>query len=102
MDQPAAASRRASTRPPRHLPDSSNQQGQHDMSDIIERSQTHATFVVERSYPVPVSSVWHALSDNEARAQWFGGGPEFDVRERSHEFRVGGYAVEEGQWQGGP
>jgi uncharacterized protein YndB with AHSA1/START domain len=72
------------------------------MSDIIERSQTHATFVVERSYPVPVSSVWHALSDNEARAQWFSGGPEFDVRERSHEFCVGGYAVEEGQWQGGP
>src|SRR5436190_9080796 len=36
-----------------------------DMSDIIERSDIHATFVVERSYPVPVSAVWHALSDNE-------------------------------------
>ena len=48
------------------------------MSDTIERSQTHATFVIERSYPVPVSAVWHALSNNEARDQWFGGGPELE------------------------
>ena len=72
------------------------------MSDIIERSEIHATFVVERSYPVPVIAVWHALSDNEARDQWFGGGAEFDVREKSHDFRVGGHGVEDGQWRGGP
>ena len=72
------------------------------MSDTIERSQTHATFVIERSYPVPVSAVWHALSNNEARDQWFGGGPEFDVQEKSHDFRVGGHGVEAGQWRGGP
>src|SRR5258708_3873117 len=53
------------------------------MSDIIERSQIHATFVVERSYPVPVSAVWHALSDNDARDQWFGGGADFDVQEEA-------------------
>jgi len=46
--------------------------------------------------------VWHALSDNSARDQWFGGGPVFDVREKSHDFRVGGQAIEDGQWQGGP
>ena len=72
------------------------------MSNIIERSQTHATFVVERSYPVPVSAVWHALSDNDARDQWFGGGPEFDAGDKSHDFRVGGHGVEDGQWHGGP
>ncbi|MDQ1509884.1 MAG: hypothetical protein QOG50_1728 [Actinomycetota bacterium] len=72
------------------------------MSDIIERSQIHATFVIERSYPVPVTAVWHALSDNEARDQWFGGGAAFDVHEKSHDFRVGGHAVEDGQWRGGP
>jgi uncharacterized protein YndB with AHSA1/START domain len=72
------------------------------MSDIIERSEIHATFVVERSYPVPVSAVWHALSDNDARDQWFGGGAEFDVHQKSHDFRVGGHAVEDGQWRGGP
>jgi uncharacterized protein YndB with AHSA1/START domain len=72
------------------------------MNDTIERSQTHATFVIERTYPVPVSRVWHALSDNDARAQWFGGGTDFDVQEKSHDFRVGGQAVEDGQWHNGP
>jgi len=72
------------------------------MSDTIERSQTHATFAIERSYPVPVSAVWHALSDNDARDRWFGGGPEFEVHDKSHDFRVGGHAVEAGQWRGGP
>jgi uncharacterized protein YndB with AHSA1/START domain len=72
------------------------------MSDIIERSQIHATFVLERTYPVPVGAVWHALSDNGARDQWFGGGAEFDAHERSHDFRVGGHGLEDGQWIGGP
>ena len=72
------------------------------MNDTIERSQTHATFVIERTYPVPVEAVWHALSDNDARDQWFGGGPVFDVDEKSHEFRVGGHGSEDGQWHGGP
>jgi uncharacterized protein YndB with AHSA1/START domain len=67
-----------------------------------QRSQTYATFVVERTYPVPVEQVWHALSDTAARDEWFGGGPEFDVQDKSHEFRVGGHAVEDGQWHGGP
>ena len=71
-------------------------------SSTIERSQSHATFVLDRTFPVPVEAVWHALSDNAARDRWFGGGPEFDTREKSHEFRVGGHAFEEGQWHGGP
>jgi|SRR6516162_7391353 len=72
------------------------------MSDTMERSQTHATFVIERGYPVPVERVWHALSDNSARDQWFGGGPDFTVREKSHDFRVGGHGIEDGQWRDGP
>lgn len=72
------------------------------MDDTIERSQIHATFVIERTYPVPAEAVWHALSDNEARAQWFSAGTAFDVREKSHEFRVGGQATEDGPWHGGP
>jgi uncharacterized protein YndB with AHSA1/START domain len=72
------------------------------MSETIQRSQTHATFVIERSFAAPVEAVWHALSDNAARDRWFGGGSEFDVRDKSHDFRVGGRAVEEGQWHGGP
>jgi len=72
------------------------------MNNVTERSQIHATFVIERTYPVPVEAVWHALSDNDARDEWFGAGDAFDVQEKSHEFRVGGHGIEQGQWHGGP
>ena len=72
------------------------------MNQTIERSQTHATFVIERTYPVPVEAVWHALSDNDARDQWFTAGSKFEMAEKSHEFRVGGHGTEEGRWHGGP
>jgi uncharacterized protein YndB with AHSA1/START domain len=72
------------------------------MSDTIERSQTHATFVIERTYDASVDAVWHALSDTDAREHWFGGGPEFEIYERSHDFRVDGRGVEAGKWRNGP
>ena len=52
----------------------------HGTNGTIERSQAHATFVIERTYPVPVEAVWRALSDNDARDQWFGAGEAFDTR----------------------
>ena len=72
------------------------------MNDTTERSQVHATFVIERAFPAPLERVWHALSDNDARDQWFGGGSAFEIREKMHDFRVGGHGTEEGQWHGGP
>lgn len=66
-----------------------------------ERSQIHATFVIERTYPVPVAAVWHALSDSHARDQWLTAGEAFQAAEKSHEFRVGGHGTEEGQWRDG-
>ena len=72
------------------------------MTDTIDRSQTHATFVIERSYPAPVARIWRALSDTDERAHWFGGGDAFAVSEAAHDFRVGGQGVEAGQWHGGP
>jgi uncharacterized protein YndB with AHSA1/START domain len=72
------------------------------MTSTTERSETHATFVIERTYPVPLAQVWHALSDGDAREAWFGGGAEFDVSERSHDFRVGGREIEDGRWRDGP
>jgi uncharacterized protein YndB with AHSA1/START domain len=68
----------------------------------IQRSQTHATFVIERTFAFPVAAVWHALSDNSARDAWFGGGSAFDATHKTHDFHVGGKAVEDGQWHGGP
>jgi uncharacterized protein YndB with AHSA1/START domain len=72
------------------------------MNTTTEHSQTHATFVIEHEYDAPVEKVWHAMSDNDARDQWFGGGPEFTVTEKSHDFRVGGIGSEQGRWHGGP
>ena len=72
------------------------------MTDTIERSQTHATFVLERDYLVPVEKVWHALTDDAARRQWFGGGDAFEETERTHDFRVGGHSTEDGHWHDGP
>jgi uncharacterized protein YndB with AHSA1/START domain len=72
------------------------------MTNTAERSETHATFVIERRYPVAPSRVWHALSDNDARAEWFGGGADFEVDQRTHEFRVGGRGIEDGRWRNGP
>ncbi|WP_027344478.1 SRPBCC family protein [Hamadaea tsunoensis] len=72
------------------------------MNDTVNRSQTHATFVIERAFAVPLAEVWHALSDNDARDQWFGGGPAFAIENKKHEFRVGAGGLEEGQWHGGP
>ena len=59
---------------------------------MSERSQTHATFVLERYYPVPVERVWDAFADLEMKRQWFGSG-DFVERERREDFRVGGVAI---------
>lgn len=72
------------------------------MQDTTERSQVHATFTIEREYPVAVEKVWQALNDEDARKQWFGGGGNFDETERAHDFRVGGHSIEDGQWHDGP
>ena len=72
------------------------------MSDTMQHSVAHATFVVERTYAAPLHRVWHALSDNAARDAWFGGGPAFATEEKSHDFRVGGHGTEDGKWHGGP
>jgi len=48
---------------------------------MSERSQTHATFVLERYYPVPVERVWDTFADLEMKRQWFGSS-DFVERER--------------------
>jgi len=62
----------------------------------MTRTQTHATFVLEREYPVPVQRVWEAFADPEIKAKWFGSDDFVDV-ERSQDFRVGGVAIDDGR-----
>src|SRR2546429_5172061 len=63
-----------------------------------ERSVTHATFVIERSYPAAPGRVFAAWADPAAKKQWFGG------PDTPHEldFRVGGRERNAGGPPGGP
>ncbi len=63
---------------------------------MTTRSRTHATFVLERFYPVPLDRVWEAFADPEIKRQWFGS-PEFIEEARREDFRVGGTAIHDGR-----
>lgn len=66
------------------------------MTNTTTRAQTHATFVLERTYDHPVDQVWNAFADAAAKRRWFGG-PEFTDVEFAEDFRVGGTAVNNGR-----
>jgi uncharacterized protein YndB with AHSA1/START domain len=65
----------------------------------MNRNVTHATFTLERSYPVPPARVFAAWADPAAKASWFTPGPG-----SGHEldFRVGGRELATGGPDGGP
>ena len=50
---------------------------------MSDRSVTHATFTLERTYPVPPERVFNAWADPQVKARWFAGNPhdyELDFR----------------------
>ncbi len=57
---------------------------------------THATFSLERAYPVPADRVFAAWEDPTAKARWFAG-PGSD---HQLDFRVGGREVNRGHHEG--
>jgi uncharacterized protein YndB with AHSA1/START domain len=66
------------------------------------RSVVHAEFHLQRSYPAPVARVWKALTDEQAKAKWFGAAPgRFELLERHMDVRVGGTERVKGRWGGG-
>ncbi len=69
-------------------------------STTTPRTQTHATFVIERDYAAPIDRVWAAFADKDVKEQWFGGGDFQDV-ESSEDFRIGGIAINNGASDGG-
>lgn len=69
---------------------------------MTDHTQTHAAFVLERHYPVPVERVWDAFADPESKRQWFGGDDFVDVK-HTDDFQVGGVVIDDGrQGDGGP
>ncbi len=66
------------------------------------RSVVHSAFTLERTYDAPPERVFHALSDQAAKAKWFGG-PQDQWRpiERRMDFCVGGRERAKGRWESG-
>jgi uncharacterized protein YndB with AHSA1/START domain len=65
----------------------------------MDRHVTHATFTLERSYPVPPARVFAAWADPAAKARWFTPNPDSG---HQLDFRVGGREVAHGRPDGGP
>jgi uncharacterized protein YndB with AHSA1/START domain len=66
------------------------------------RSVVHAAFHLERTYDAPVARVWKALTDEQAKAKWFGRAPSrLEILERHMDVRVGGAERLKGRWEGG-
>lgn len=55
-----------------------------------ERSVTHSTFVIERTYPTTPERVFAAFADPTKKRRWFAEGDGFQIREFEMDFRVGG------------
>jgi uncharacterized protein YndB with AHSA1/START domain len=55
-----------------------------------ERSVTHSTFVIERSYPTTPERVFAAFADPAKKRRWYAEGEGHEVEEFEMDFRVGG------------
>ena len=69
---------------------------------MTQRSVTHATFTVERTYPAPPEEVFAAWAEPRAKAQWFASADALDSGEFELDFRVGGHELNRGGPDGGP
>jgi uncharacterized protein YndB with AHSA1/START domain len=63
---------------------------------------SHDTFVIERTYDVPVAQVFRAWADPLLKARWFAGSAEALEAGYRLDFRVGGREVNRGGPPGGP
>lgn len=59
---------------------------------VMSKEQTvvHNTFVVEKSYPKPVATVFAAFADATKKRRWFAEGDSHTTESYSLDFRVGG------------
>jgi uncharacterized protein YndB with AHSA1/START domain len=62
----------------------------------------HDTFVIERTYDVPVAETFRAWADPALKARWFAGSAEALGAGYELDFRVGGREVSRGGPPGGP
>jgi uncharacterized protein YndB with AHSA1/START domain len=65
-------------------------------------SVAHDTFVIERTYDIPIDQVFGAWADPLLKARWFAGSAEALGAGYELDFRVGGQEVNRGGPPGGP
>jgi len=56
----------------------------------MQRSVSHATFVIERAFKAPPVKVFAAFADAKSKAQWFVGPNNWEKSDHKLDFRVGG------------
>jgi uncharacterized protein YndB with AHSA1/START domain len=69
---------------------------------MTDRSVTHASFVIERTYDVPPARVFAACSDPAIKKRWFVGPENWERSDYQLDFRVGGQETNSGGTKGGP
>jgi uncharacterized protein YndB with AHSA1/START domain len=62
---------------------------------MTDRSVNHATFTLDRTYPVDTAKVFAAWSDQDKKSKWFAGGADHTL-----DFTVGGQEVTKGEHDG--
>jgi uncharacterized protein YndB with AHSA1/START domain len=67
-----------------------------------ERSVTHSTFEIERTYPVSAQRVFAAFADPVKKRRWFREGEASETLEFEMDFRVGGRERSVFRIKGGP
>jgi uncharacterized protein YndB with AHSA1/START domain len=68
---------------------------------MTERSVTHATFVVERTFAAAPARVFAAFATVEGKSRWFGAMDGWELLDREFDFRPGGRERLKGRWASG-
>ena len=69
---------------------------------MSERSVTHATFTIERTYDASPTRVFRAFADPTIKKRWFAGPEGWEEEQSEMDFRVGGRETSRGGPKGGP
>jgi uncharacterized protein YndB with AHSA1/START domain len=69
---------------------------------MTERSVTHSTFTIERTYDAAPARVFAAFADREQKTQWFVGPEEWEQDAFELDFRVGGREMNRARLKDGP
>jgi uncharacterized protein YndB with AHSA1/START domain len=69
---------------------------------MTDRTVTHTTFVIERTYPVTPPVVFAAFADPALKERWFAMPPDWVDTEHTLDFSVGGREINRGGPAGGP